>query len=246
LAFAGREPLHWVWERLALPGRRVLEIGPGSGHLLAAARDAGCSVEAVESSALHRDFIRTTWGIDAVYPSMQDVPAGQPYDTVMALNVFEHVYDIVDFLAAVRKVLTPGGQCYISTPNARSLEASTLRTWWPMCKVHDHVSFPSPAGLTAAAEAGGLGVGRIWSAGQPLEFPVSALAAARDRALNRRGPAEATGPDAPVCTSGNDRSRPAVKSALGRFYALARPVDPTSRLLGALGRAGSLKAQLLA
>jgi SAM-dependent methyltransferase len=180
---------------------------------------------------------------------MEDIPAGRRYDTVLAINVFEHVYDIEGFLRAVGKVLAPGGTFYLSTPNGRSLEASMLRTWWPMCKVHDHVSFPSPAGLAMATRQSGLRVGRIWSAGLPFEFPVSALAAARDRALALRGTAGAAGPGrapgTPVCTSGNENSRPRVKAALARFYTAAGPFDPACRALGALGRAGTVKARLL-
>lgn len=249
LAFAGDRPLHALWDLLALPGGSVLEIGPGSGHLLAAARDAGCSVEAVESSAVHRDYIRDTWDIGAVYPAMDDIPAGRTFDTVVAINVFEHVYDTAAFLTAVRDVLAPGGTFYLSTSNARSLEAALLRTWWPMCKVHDHVAFPSPAGLAVAARRSGLRVDRIWSTGLPFELPVSALAALRDRALARGGavkpadPGQAAGE--PVCTSGNESSAPGAKTALGRFYQLAGPFDPTYRVLGALGRAGSVKATLI-
>lgn len=94
LAFAGDQPLRALWDLLALPGGSVLEIGPGSGHLLAAARQAGCSVEAVESSAVHRKYIRGTWGIDSVYPTMDEIPAGRTFDTIVAINVFEHIYDI--------------------------------------------------------------------------------------------------------------------------------------------------------
>jgi SAM-dependent methyltransferase len=248
VAFAGDRPMHEIWDYLALPGRSVLEIGPGSGHLLAAARDAGCSVEAVESSAVHRAYIRDTWGIGAVYPTMEDIPGGRAYDTVVAINVFEHVYDTAAFLVAVRNVLAPGGTCYISTSNARSLEAALLRAWWPMCKVHDHVSFPSPAGFAIAARRGGLRVEKIWSTGLPLELPVTVLAAARDRALARRGVKPADSGEAagkPVCTSGNENSAPGAKSALGRFYSLAGPLDPSSRVLGALGLAGSVKARLI-
>jgi SAM-dependent methyltransferase len=248
-AFTGDRPLHALWELLALPRGSVLEIGPGTGHLLAAARDSGCSVEAVESSAVHRDYIRDTWGIGAVHSTMDEIPAARTFDSVVAINVFEHVYDIADFLRSVRNVLVPGGTFYLSTSNARSLEAALLRTWWPMCKVYDHVSFPSPAGLAIAARHSGLRAGRIWSAGLPFEFPVSALAAARDRALAHRGavrPADdGQATDRPVCTSGNENSRPGVKTALGRFYSAAGPFDPTGRLLGALGWAGSVKARLL-
>lgn len=251
VALTGRGPSSALWDALALPGASVLEIGPGSGHLLAAAKQAGCSVEAVESSALHRGYIRDAWGIDSVYATMDEIPADRAFDTVVAINVFEHIYDIAAFLRAVRKVLAPAGTFFLSTPNAMSLEATVLGTWWAMCKVHDHVSFPSPTGLARAAREGGLRVGRIWSTGLPCEFGVSALTAARDRVRERRGigkPAEpvqgqvldqvqALAGPGPAGGSFN-------RTALSRFYSIAAPFDPAYRVLGALGRAGSVKARL--
>jgi len=44
----------------------VLEIGPGSGHLLAAAREAGCSVEAVEPAGYRLGKL-TPFGVE-FYP----------------------------------------------------------------------------------------------------------------------------------------------------------------------------------
>lgn len=253
LALAGDQPLRSVWDLLSLPGGSVLEIGPGSGHLLAAARQAGCTVEAVESSAVHREYIASAWGIDSVYAAMDEIPAGRTFETVLAINVFEHVYDIAAFLCAVRKVLAPGGTFFLSTPNASSLEVTVLRTWWSMCKVHDHVTFPSAAGLAVAARESGLRVGRIWSAGLPFEFPVSALVAARDRVRAGRGlarpgptaePAQAQ-PGAPAgATPEGGGAGPAAKAALARFYSMAAPLDPAYRVLGALGRAGCVKARL--
>jgi SAM-dependent methyltransferase len=239
-AVAGEQPLRARWDLLSLPGGSVLEIGPGSGHLLAAAKQAGCSVEAVESSAVHRNYIRDTWGIDSVYATMDEIPADHTFDTIVAVNVFEHIYDIAEFLRAVRKLLVPGGTFFISTPNATSLEATVLGTWWSMCKVHDHVSFPSSAGLAEAARESGLQVGRIWSTGLPFEFPVSALVAARDRLRARRRIGSSPTGQAP---EGGDVN-PAGKSALGRFYSVAAPFDPATRVIGALGRAGSVKARL--
>ena len=61
IAASGLEPRSTLWDELALPGASLLEIGPGTGHLLAAAHKAGRSVTAVESSEVHRAFIRKTW-----------------------------------------------------------------------------------------------------------------------------------------------------------------------------------------
>jgi 2-polyprenyl-6-hydroxyphenyl methylase/3-demethylubiquinone-9 3-methyltransferase len=255
LAFAGEQPFRALWDLLALPGDSVLEIGPGSGHLLAAASQAGCSVEAVESSAVHREYIRDTWGIDAVHATMDEIAADRTFDAIIAINVFEHIYDITAFLRAVRKVLAPGGTFFISAPNAASLEAAVLRTWWSMCKVHDHVSFPSPPGLAAAARESGLRVGRIWSTGLPFEFGVSTLVACRDRVRAHRGIGKqataiaATQPQTHPTTAGlpreADRVNPAVNAAIARFYSMAAPFDPACRVIGALGRAGSVKARLI-
>jgi 2-polyprenyl-3-methyl-5-hydroxy-6-metoxy-1,4-benzoquinol methylase len=240
LAAAGEQPQRARWDLLGLPGGSVLEIGPGTGHLLAAAKQAGCSVEAVESSEVHRDYIRDVWGIESVYATMDEIPPDRTFDTVVAINVFEHIYDISDFLRAVRKVLAPGGTFFISTPNAISLEATVLGTWWSMCKVHDHFCFPSSAGLTTAARESGLQVRQIWSAGLPFEFPVSVLVAARDRVRARRGTAPSLAGEAPAGGSAN----PAAKTALNRFYSIAAPFDPAYRVIGALGRAASVRARL--
>jgi 2-polyprenyl-3-methyl-5-hydroxy-6-metoxy-1,4-benzoquinol methylase len=238
LEFASRR-----WEELSLPGTSLLEIGPGAGHLLAAAHKAGRSVTAVESSEVHRNFIRDTWGISSVYADIAAVPHGLSFDAVVAINVLEHVYDITSFLRSVTKVLAPGGVLFVSTVNAVSLEAALLRNWWSMCKEQDHVSFPSLNGLARAAQAANLRTERIWSSELPFELPVSALVAARDWARARRGPsgAESNGRLAGSPAEGFD---PAVKARLARFYSISARFDPTSRLLGALGRAATVKVRL--
>ena len=248
LALTGHGPSSALWDALSLPGESVLEIGPGSGHLLAAAGQAGRSVEAVESSKIHRDYIRDVRGISSVYETLDEIPAGRTFDAIVAINVFEHIYDIAAFLGAIRKLLAPGGTFLLSTPNAASLEATMLGSWWTMCKVHDHVLFPTPAGLAVAAREGGLRVERVWSAGLPFEFPVSALAAARDWRRARRGAEKAADHgrvqalQGPTATVGH--ANPRLNSALARFYSVAGPYDPARRLLGALGRAGTVKARL--
>jgi SAM-dependent methyltransferase len=247
VALTGRRASSALWEALSLPGTSVLEIGPGSGHLLAAAQQAGCSVAAVESSKVHRDYIRDTWGIESLYATIDEIPDDRAYAAIVAINVFEHIYDVTDFLRVIKKALAPGGTFFLSTPNGLSLEATVLGSWWPMCKVHDHVSFPSPAGVSMAARASGLRVERVWSSGLPFEFPVSALTAARDRSRERRGAGKARGGgqvQTPAAAAGAGSLSPAAKAALARFYTAAGPFDPTSRLLSRLGRAASVKARL--
>jgi SAM-dependent methyltransferase len=239
VAYQGSEPATGIWNALALSGPSLLEIGPGTGHLLAAARAAGLSVAGVETNEIHRRYISDCWGIDDVYPDMAAVPDGQVFENVVALNVLEHVYDVSGFLSSVRQVLAPHGVLYVSTVNAISIEAAVLRNWWSMCKEIDHVSFPSPGGMARAAWAAGLQVERLWSAELPFEFPVSVLVAARDWTRSRRPAPAGGGPAQAPAAAG-----PASRERLARLYALGAGIDPASRLLGSMGRAATVKARL--
>ena len=243
VAVSGLEPARALWAELSLPGTSLLEIGPGSGHLLAAARDAGRTVAAIETSEINRNFIRKTWGIGSLYADIADVPADRSFDAIIMINVLEHVYDIAGFLAVTSKLLSKTGVIFISTVNGVSLEAAVLGSWWAMCKQHDHVSFPSPEGLSRVALAADLRPERIWSGELPFEFPISVLVAARDWAQARHHPGADLGHDHSVeeLPDAADLSR---KARLARFYSASGRFDPTARLLGALGRAATVKARL--
>jgi len=105
VATCGLEPARAVWDRLSLPGRSLLEVGPGSGHLLAAAHEAGRAVAAVEHSQANRKFIQDIWGIGPLYPELAAIPQGASFDAVVAINVLEHVYDIAGFLRSIARVI---------------------------------------------------------------------------------------------------------------------------------------------
>jgi SAM-dependent methyltransferase len=238
----GIEPAIGRWEALSMPGRSVLEIGPGTGHLLAAAVRAGRSVTAVESSEVHRAFIRDTWGIESVYEDIADLPQGLTFDAVVAINVIEHIYDVAGFLRSITKVLAPNGVIFISTANAASLEATLLGTWWSMCKDRDHVSLPSLVGMARAARSLNLRTERVWSSELPFELPISVLVAARDWNRARRA-ASAQPHDGHMLAAPGQGGTPAT-ARLAHLYSVSAPFDPTSRLMSALGRGGSVKARL--
>lgn len=244
IAGRGVEPDLLAWDALGLDGRRVLEIGPGSGHLLAAAAARHRTVSAVETSARHRAFVRRTWGIEAVFASLEEVPPDHVVDLVVAINVLEHVYDVRAFLAAIGERLVPGGSLFVSTPNADALVCSLAGTMWSMFKEPDHVSFPTRRGLASAATAAGLLVDRVWSGEMAFETPVGLGVAVRDRWKERptvgAPPTDPAGdPPAPVEVAGRG-SR--LLADLSR-HRLAR-YEPTSAMVARLGRAGTVKAVL--
>src|SRR5688572_19715197 len=80
------QPFHRTWQQLNLRGDRVLEIGPGSGHLLAAALSDRREVWAVETSDVHRKYIAERWGIRTVTSTFEALPSGLRFDVIVAIN----------------------------------------------------------------------------------------------------------------------------------------------------------------
>jgi SAM-dependent methyltransferase len=245
----GATPDRATWDEVASAlgsSRRVLEIGPGTGHVLAAARDAGCEVWGIETSATHRELISRLWGISTV-ASFDQLPQGALFDAVFAINVVEHVYDVREFLHAIAARLEPGGRFFFSTVNANAFTAKLCGTWWAMFKQPDHVSFPSYAGIDAVAARAGLTPVRIWSGELPFETPVSLLVAVRDALRSDATPA-APAPRIPAPAGSGTLQNAAPNHGIGRrllpFVYRQRWIDPTSALLGLSGAAGSVKAVL--
>jgi SAM-dependent methyltransferase len=103
------------------PDGRVLELGAGSGELLERFRDLGWSVHGVDfdPAAVKAAASR---GIDLVQADVQslDYP-GESFDAVVMEHVIEHVEDPAAVLGEAWRVLAPGGELVVVTPNADSM-----------------------------------------------------------------------------------------------------------------------------
>ncbi len=182
-----------AFEHLLPPGP-LLEIGPGSGHLLAAARDSGREVFAVEASAVHREYIVRRWGIPNVFAAIPDIPpTAPPFAAVVAFNTIEHVFDVAELFRSIRPHLSPSGAILVSTCNADCILLPLVGTYWAMFRPADHVSIPAADGLRALGDRTGFRCDRVWSAELPLETPVGILVALRDWLRERGRCARPTG-----------------------------------------------------
>jgi len=168
------------------PGK-LLEIGPGTGHFLAAARDNGFDVAGVETSPYHRNYIRKKWNIETLdRPIEKDKLSPESFDNVVSFNCIEHISDLRTHFKAVFRVLKPGGRFLVVTQNSSSLLARFAGRYWAMFKPLDHLSLPSPKSLRLVGENAGLRVVRVWCSEFPLETPLGFVVALRDRLREKR------------------------------------------------------------
>ena len=103
------------------PLGRVLDIGCGSGQTAAGLRAIGAEhltgVELVPEAAAEA---QTRFDIVIVGPiedTLDDLRGS--YDTILCLDVLEHLVDPRDVLRRLRAVAAPGSQLRVSVPNAR-------------------------------------------------------------------------------------------------------------------------------
>ncbi|MDP3909501.1 MAG: class I SAM-dependent methyltransferase [Gemmatimonadales bacterium] len=127
LAAAGRYN-RWMFDRLRpWLGRRVLEVGSGIGNLSAFLADRE-RVVLTDTRAEYLDRLRARFAghpniaVARLYlPNDDRVLAGEQFDTVICLNVLEHVADDASSLDAIRKLLTVGGRLILLVPALRAL-----------------------------------------------------------------------------------------------------------------------------
>jgi SAM-dependent methyltransferase len=154
--------------------RTLLEIGSGSGLLIAEAKKRGLEAIGIEPSRALVEAAKRLNSVDLLqgifpHPGVE----GKQFDLIYVVDVIEHVSDPVGLLASLEKILAPGGAMVVVTPDMASLMARTLKhRWWHLRLAH--VGYFSRRSMDKAAERASLRIeketGTLWF------FPIHYLA----------------------------------------------------------------------
>jgi SAM-dependent methyltransferase len=128
---------------------RVLEIGCGSGLLLARFRDAGYEVEGVELSATAAAHGRQHYALPIRAGRVETLPLEPDrYDAVVLVNVLEHILEPGALATRAYEILRPGGCLVAGVPVMDSAYARLLGArWGAVTEAPRHVSIPSYDGI---------------------------------------------------------------------------------------------------
>ena len=139
---------------ILLRGRRVLEIGCGSGYLGEYVRALGASVVGCDIAFPSREP-----GVRFVQADGAALPFGQRFDVVMSFDVLEHIPDSDRHLREVRRVLRPGGYYVLQTPNKLTNAVFETIRWRSLTAWRsDHCSLHTFGQLQRRLRAAGFGV----------------------------------------------------------------------------------------
>jgi SAM-dependent methyltransferase len=103
-------------EKFQKPGS-LLDIGCGCGFFLKEAKDHGWHVLGVDPSLKSIEYSRSLIGDAAICGILNDIPVDRLFDTIVLINVLDHIIDAFGQLKIIHRFLTPGGTLYMRFPN---------------------------------------------------------------------------------------------------------------------------------
>ena len=118
--FVAEHLARYKWASRSVRGRVVLDVACGTGYGASILIAAGAGK--VVSLDVSRDALRfgySRYSMLATCCDAQALPVGTgSCDTVVSLETIEHLSDPAEFARELNRVLRPGGEVFLSTPNA--------------------------------------------------------------------------------------------------------------------------------
>jgi len=109
-------------------GEKVLDIGCGDGAFLKRADQIGWEAWGVEPDA---KAVARLSGFNVLQGSLPNIPLPDAsFDYITLSHVIEHLHDPVVALKEIHRLLKPGGQVWIATPNIESLGHRLFGATW--------------------------------------------------------------------------------------------------------------------
>jgi SAM-dependent methyltransferase len=154
--------------RSAEPFRKTgcwLDLGYGEGALLAIAERHGWACHGSEVSPRALECGRQRGWRVTTDPSGDSRFEPATFDVVSMIEFLEHLGDPIRFLGDAARWLRPGGLLYLTTPNAKSLNARLLGLSWSVVSPPEHIVLWTVRALRRVVTEAGFRVIRVRSEG---------------------------------------------------------------------------------
>lgn len=119
-----------------LSGKKILDIGAGTGDFLNICKENGWNINGVEPSEKAQK-IAAQKGID-LQSDLSEYGI-EKYDIITMWHVLEHVPNLLHYIDTIKKVLKPDGVLIIAVPNYKSYDAKYYKNYWAAFDVPRHL-----------------------------------------------------------------------------------------------------------
>jgi 2-polyprenyl-3-methyl-5-hydroxy-6-metoxy-1,4-benzoquinol methylase len=121
-------------------GKKLLDVGSGSGYFLNFMKKKGYDVTGVEISEKAIALCKKNFGIKAHSPSeFLEEKLDTNYDIISLWHVFEHVYSYDAYFELFSKSLNDNGCLILALPNCDSQDARMNKVYWGAYDTPRHI-----------------------------------------------------------------------------------------------------------
>jgi SAM-dependent methyltransferase len=131
-----------------MKGKRILDIGCGTGKFMELLLHAGAEADGVEVSG-YAAGVASSKGLRIVAADIAALADEQLYDIITAFDVIEHIPDLMTFLGKVFRLLKEDGVFIFLTPDAGSEKAMAGKeNWYGYQSSLEHLYYFTPESLS--------------------------------------------------------------------------------------------------
>jgi 2-polyprenyl-3-methyl-5-hydroxy-6-metoxy-1,4-benzoquinol methylase len=122
-----------------IPTGNLLDIGCGSGDFLKFAKKNGWMVSGIEPNSSARNFASQQTGENILLPEQSILLGKNSFDVITMWHVLEHVLDLHQQIATIKKLAKPNASIIIALPNHDSIDGKKYKQHWAAWDVPRHL-----------------------------------------------------------------------------------------------------------
>lgn len=128
-----------ILDFLPIKSGKLLDVGCGFGWVVAEAQKRGFTATGIDEAKPYITLGKWILRADLRHASLEKFSAKEKFDVVVLNHVLEHIKKPKDFLAKIRKLLSPGGLLFVACPNINSLMYWIFKDRWYGLQPAQHV-----------------------------------------------------------------------------------------------------------
>ena len=137
-------------------GKKLLDVGSGSGYFLNFMKNKGYDVTGVEISDKAKELCKNKFGIDAFAPiDFLQNKLDTDFNLITLWHVFEHVYTYDAYFDLFKKSLSTNGKLVLALPNKNSWDAKHYKQYWAAYDTPRHLWHFTPKTIQEFAKRRG-------------------------------------------------------------------------------------------
>ncbi|MEX2379719.1 MAG: class I SAM-dependent methyltransferase [Vicingaceae bacterium] len=136
-------------------GKKLLDIGCGTGEFLKVCKDNGYDVKGIEPSESAKKFAVENYKLDVYSEEKIKEFSPNSFDLITMWHVLEHVYHLKARVEEAQKLIVKNGVLIVAVPNHNSYDAEYYKEHWAAYDVPRHLYHFSPTDIKNLFEPNG-------------------------------------------------------------------------------------------